>query len=60
MKISTSSPLPQPCVGGGAGGRFLWSPKDLLNKNARYTSIIIKSTLKVAFLLKTSEAKKFL
>jgi hypothetical protein len=44
--------------GGGGRGCFLQSPEDLLIKKVRYTSIIIKSTL--AFLLKTSETKKFL
>jgi hypothetical protein len=46
--------------GGGAGGTFLWSPEDLLNKNMSCTSIIIKNTLQITFLLKTTEAKKFL
>jgi hypothetical protein len=40
--------------------RFLWSPEDLINKNLIYTSIIIKSTLKMKFVLKTSETKMFL
>jgi hypothetical protein len=45
--------------GGGAGGSFLWSPADLLSKNVGYTSIIIKSTLRMKLFLKTSEIKKF-
>jgi hypothetical protein len=59
MKRSTSPPPPaQPC--GWAGGCFLWSPEDLLNKNVSYTLIFIKSTLKITFLLKASETKHFL
>jgi hypothetical protein len=46
-------------VGGGGRGQggFLLSPEDLLNKKVSYTSIIIKSTLKIIFLLKTSGKK---
>jgi hypothetical protein len=33
--------------------------EDLLNKNVSYTSIIIKGILKMTFLVKTSETKKF-
>jgi hypothetical protein len=55
MKRSNSPPPPaQPCGRVGAEGCFLWSLEDLLNKNVSYTSIIIKSTLKMTFLLKTS------
>jgi hypothetical protein len=61
MERSTYPPPPaQPCGGEGAGGCFLWSPEDLLNKNVSYTSIIMKCTLNRTFLLKTSETKKFL
>jgi hypothetical protein len=49
----------QPCGGKGAGGCFLWSPEELLNKNGRCTKINIKSTWKMTFLLKTSATKKF-
>jgi hypothetical protein len=45
--------------GEGAGECFLWNPEDLINKNMSYTSIIIKLTLNMAFLLKNSETKKF-
>jgi hypothetical protein len=47
------------CGGEGAGGFFLWSAEDLLNKNVSYTSIITKSTLKIPFLLKTTDTKTF-
>jgi hypothetical protein len=46
-------------LGGGGMGCYLYSPEDLLNKNVSYTSIIIKSVLKMTFLIKTSETKKF-
>jgi hypothetical protein len=54
---------PTPCtlhspVGEG-GGCYLYGPEDLLNKNMSYTKIIIKSILKMIFLMKTSETKKF-
>jgi hypothetical protein len=38
----------------GRGG-YLYGPEDWLNKNVSYTEIIIKSILKMAFLMKTSE-----
>jgi hypothetical protein len=58
MKRSTSSPpLHSTAQGEGAGGCFRWSPEDVLNKNGSYTSIIIKRTLKMTFVLKTSETK---
>jgi hypothetical protein len=60
MKRYTSLPSLHSPVGERVGGCFLWSPKDLLNKNVIYASIIINSTLKTTFLLKTSETKKFL
>jgi hypothetical protein len=67
MKRSTSPPPPahsaQPSGergGLGKGGANLWSPKDFLNKNMSYTSIIIKSPLKITILLKTSETNIFL
>jgi hypothetical protein len=60
MKSFTSAPPPaQPWRGKGADGRFLWNPEDLLHENGSYTDIIIKSTLKLKFLLKTSETKYF-
>jgi hypothetical protein len=60
QKRSTSPPPPaQPCGGEGAEGCFPWNPEDLFNKNGSYTSIIIKSTLKMTFFLKTSEATNF-
>jgi hypothetical protein len=45
--------------GEGEGGCYLYSPEDFINKNVSYTSIIIKSIPKMAFLMKTSETKKF-
>jgi hypothetical protein len=43
----------------GRGGCFLCSPEDLLNKNVNYTHILIKGLLKITFLWKTPETKKF-
>jgi hypothetical protein len=45
--------------GEGKGGCYLYDPEDLLNKNMSYTKIIIKSILKMTFLMKTYETKKF-
>jgi hypothetical protein len=42
-------------VEGGGRGYYLYGPEDLLNKNVNYTYIIIKSILKMTFLMKTSE-----
>jgi hypothetical protein len=51
LKRATTTPPPaQPCEGKG---------EDLLNKNVSYTLIIIKSILKMTFLVKTSETKTF-
>jgi hypothetical protein len=44
---------------GGGRGCYLYGPENLLNKNVSYTLIIIKSILKMTFLMKTSETKKF-
>jgi hypothetical protein len=46
-------------VGGGGRGVLPFQPEDLLNKNVSYTYIIIKSILKMTFLMKTSGTKKF-
>jgi hypothetical protein len=46
-------------VGEGEGWCYLYGSEDLLNKNVSYTYIIIKSILEMAFLMKTSETKKF-
>jgi hypothetical protein len=60
MKRATSPPPhAQPCGEEGEGGCYSCSPEDLLNKNVSYTYIIIKSILKMTFLMKTSETKKF-
>jgi hypothetical protein len=43
---------PTPCTalwGRGKGRCYLYGPKDLLNKNVSYTSIIIKSIPKIKF-----------
>jgi hypothetical protein len=48
---------PTPCLHSTV---CVWSPEDLLNKNVSYTKITTKGTLKMTFLLKTSETKKFL
>jgi hypothetical protein len=44
-------------VGGGGRGVLPFQPEDLLNKNVSYTYIIIKSILKMTFLMKTSGKK---
>jgi hypothetical protein len=44
---------------GERGGCLLYSTEDLLNENVNYTHIIIESSLKMAFLMNTSETKKF-
>jgi hypothetical protein len=49
-------PLHSPVRGDGEGGCYLYGPEDLLNKNVSYTYIIIKSILKMPFLMKTSES----
>jgi hypothetical protein len=60
LKRATTTPPPaQPCGGRGKGGYYLYGPEDLFNKNVSYTYIIIKSKLKMTFLMKTSETKKF-
>jgi hypothetical protein len=60
LKRATTTPPPaEPCGGRGKGGCYLYGPEDLLNKNVSYTSIIIKSIIKITFLMKTSETKKF-
>jgi hypothetical protein len=46
--------------GEGKGGCFICSPEDVLNKNVSCAYIIIKSTLKMAFLLQTPEIKSLL
>jgi hypothetical protein len=48
-------------VGEGEGGGWcnLYGPEEFLDKNVSYTYIIIKSILKMTFLKKTSETKKF-
>jgi hypothetical protein len=54
---------PTPCTalwGEGEGGCYLYGPEDLLSKNVSYTSIIIKSILKMTFLNLTSETKSWL
>jgi hypothetical protein len=51
---------PTPCTAlwrKGEGECYLHGPEDLLHKNESYTSIIIKSVLKMTFLMKTSEKK---
>jgi hypothetical protein len=48
--------LPHPLlspVGEGEGGCWVGSHKILLNKNVSYTQIIIKSSLKMTFLVDT-------
>jgi hypothetical protein len=53
---------PTPCTalwGEGEGMCYLYGSEGLLNKNVSYTKIIIKSILKMAFLMKPSETKKF-
>jgi hypothetical protein len=60
LKRATTTPPPaQPCGGRGKGGGYLYGPEDLLNENVSYTYIFIKSILKLTFLMKTSETKKF-
>jgi hypothetical protein len=46
-------------LGEGEGGCYLYGSEDLLNKNVSNTQIIIKSILKMAFLMKTPETTKF-
>jgi hypothetical protein len=61
QKRATTTPPPaQTCGGRGEGGGcYPYGPEDLLNKNMSYTQIIIKSILKMTFLIKTSETKKY-
>jgi hypothetical protein len=51
---------PTPCTalwGEGKGRCYLYGSEDLLNENVSYAQIIIKSLLKMAFLMKTYETK---
>jgi hypothetical protein len=63
-KIHYTTLPPAQCTalwGEGEGGCYcyLYDPEDLLIKNVSYTEIIIKSILKVTFLMQTFETKKF-
>jgi hypothetical protein len=59
LKRATTTPPPHSPVGGGGRGCNLYGLDGLLNKNVNYTLIIIKSILKMIFLMKTSETKTF-
>jgi hypothetical protein len=48
----------QPCWGEGGVGCYLYGPEDLLNKNVSYPLIIIKSSLKMPFIVETPVTKK--
>jgi hypothetical protein len=53
---------PTPCTalwGGGEGGCYLYGSEDLLNKNVSYTYTIIKSILKMTFLMKQKSLLRF-
>jgi hypothetical protein len=58
-RATTTPPTAQPCEGEVEVGCYLYSPEDLLYKNVSFTSIIIKSILKMTLLMKTFETKKF-
>jgi hypothetical protein len=58
-RATTTPPTAQPC-GGWGKGCYLYGPEDLLSKNVSYIYIIIKSILKMTFLMKTSESKKII
>jgi hypothetical protein len=62
LRAEKSHYYPTPCTalwGEAAKGCFLCSPEDLLSKHVNYTHIIIKRSLKIMFLWKIPETKKF-
>jgi hypothetical protein len=61
LRANKSHYCPAPCTAlhGGGGAFWRFSPEDFLHENLNLAHIIIKSTLKMIVLWKTSDFKKF-